>query len=67
MNTALGTITKIALLNQPSRVFECRFLYGNYLGAEYVAARIEDASFEKEAFVQKSDKDFQLAYTPKQL
>jgi HEPN domain-containing protein len=36
MNTALGTITKDALLTQPSLVFECRFLYGNYLGAEYV-------------------------------
>lgn len=67
MNTALGTITKDALLIQPSLVFECRFLYGNYLGAEYVTDQIEDTSFGREGFIQKSDKDFQLAYTPKQL
>jgi HEPN domain-containing protein len=66
MNTALGTITKDALLTQPSLVFECRFLYGNYLGAEYVTDQIEDASFERVGFIQKSEKDFQLAYTPKQ-
>lgn len=66
MNTALGTITKGSLLSQPSLVFECRFLYGNYLGAEYVTDQIKDTSFLREGFVQKSDKEFQLAYVPKQ-
>jgi HEPN domain-containing protein len=66
MNTALGSITKDALLSQPSLVFECRFLVGNYLGAEYVTQQIGDASFGREAFIQKSDKEFHLAYLPKQ-
>lgn len=66
MNTALGIITKDALLAQPSLVFECRFLYGNYLGAEYGTDRIGNTSFEREGFIQKSDKDFVLAFTPKQ-
>jgi HEPN domain-containing protein len=66
MNTALGSITKDALLRQPSLVFECRFLFGNYMGAEYMTEQISDASFRREAFVQKSDKAFQLAYPPKQ-
>lgn len=66
MNTALGTITKSALLTQPSLVLECRFLYGNYLGAEYVTNQIENTSFQREGFVQKSDKEFLLAFPPKQ-
>ncbi|HVW78436.1 MAG TPA: HEPN domain-containing protein [Alloacidobacterium sp.] len=65
LNTALGSITKDALLSQPSLVFECRFLLGNYMGAEYITERIEDASFGREGFVQKSDRSFQLAYLPK--
>lgn len=66
LNTALGSITKDALLSQPSQVFECRFLLGNYMGAEYITERIEDNSFGREAFIQKSDRTFQLAYLPKQ-
>lgn len=65
-NTAFGNITKDVLLSQPSLVFECRFLHRNYLGAEYVTEKIADAVFGKDAFVQKSYRDFQLAYTPKQ-
>ena len=66
MNTALGSITKDALLSQPSQVFECRFLLGDYMGAEYITERIEDTSFGREAFLRKSDRTFQLAYLPKQ-
>jgi HEPN domain-containing protein len=66
MNTALGSITKDTLLTRLSLVFECRFLNGNYLGAEYLTAEIRDTSFGREAFVQKSDRTFQLAYLPKE-
>src|SRR6185437_116377 len=31
LNTALGSIARDTLLDQPSLVFECRFLNGNYL------------------------------------
>lgn len=66
LNTAFGSMTTDALLSQPSQVFECRFLLGNYMGAEYITERIEDTSFGREAFIQRSDKTFQLAYVPKQ-
>jgi HEPN domain-containing protein len=64
LNTALGTTTKETLLSQPSRVFECRFLSNNYLGAEYLTEGIVDTDFGKDAFVQKSDRTFQFGYTP---
>jgi len=65
-NTALGTITKEALLNQASLVFECRILNKNHLGAEYLTEQIKDEAFGREAFVQESDRMFRLAYLPVQ-
>ena len=64
-NTALGTVTKDALLNQPSLVYECRVMQKHsHMEAEYSAARIEDSNFGREALVQTSEKSFNLANTP---
>jgi HEPN domain-containing protein len=66
-NTALGTVTKDALLDQPSLVYECRVIQKHsYMEAEYSAARIENGNFDREALVQTSEKSFNLANTPTQ-
>jgi HEPN domain-containing protein len=64
-NTALGTVTRDALLNQPSLVYECRVIRKHsYLEAEYRAARIADTKFGREALVQVTEKSFNLTNAP---
>lgn len=64
-NTALGTVTKDTLLNQPSLFYECRVMQNHtYMEAEYSAARIEDCKFGREALVQTAERSFRLTYAP---
>jgi hypothetical protein len=42
------------------------FTNKNHMEVEYLAARIDNPSFTKEAFVQKSDKEFELSSIPVQ-
>lgn len=64
-NTALGTVTREALLGQPSLVYEYRVVHKHsYMEAEYYAAKIEDGRFDREALTQTSEKSFNLANIP---
>jgi hypothetical protein len=66
-NTALNTTTKAELLGQQSAVYEMRILQnGASMEIDYVTARIENQSFDREAFVQKDEKTFELSHTPLQ-
>jgi hypothetical protein len=66
-NTALNTVTKDELLGGHSSVYEIRKLSnGAWMEIEYIVARIENQSFDREAFVQQDERTFNLSHTPLQ-
>lgn len=59
-NVILQTITKDELYRQPTRVYEMRVFADNaHMEAEYSAAHVENQSFKRDAFVPKSDREFE--------
>jgi HEPN domain-containing protein len=67
MNTALGTLTRDEILNQVSTVYEMRILANRVrMEYHYSIARVDNTDFNRDAFIQVNEKQFNLAFTPMQ-
>lgn len=65
MNVALGVVKRDVALSTRSSVYEIRILpNGTRMEIEYSTAKIDNTAFDRHGFVQKNEKQFELAFVP---